>query len=554
MKQLLALALAVALLLSGAALGEMVSDIQDVTTDGLSATSLLTGMPTPELPLVDEPMTITVMYPRWSNHGDFSNMWFMNAVEEATGIKLEVQGIESAGWGEKVSLVFASGDYSDIYLNGISLNDASVYGAAGMLIPLEDLIAEYAPNAQAILDALPESKKSITASDGHIYLMPAFDTPARDMVTKCGFINDVWLENLGLDRPTTADELYNCLVAVRDNDANGNGDAKDEIPLSYVYSSVNYNAGTVILYAFGFVNMLHDVIDDQYVYVPMQENFREYLRFMNRLYEEKLLDPEVFTQTDAQYNAKLGEYTVFFTSPEMQNVLADETLQTAYSLIGPLTSDVNDTPTWAAQASEKAGSGSMVITDKCSEEKAIAAIKLLDYFYSEEGSFMIKCGPEKGKWDGEGGWTRNIAEDGTVSYTIDYLQDQGKYNSFWDFRCANGLMNVPFLYTSEHAALVLGASVWGKHLSQSVFDSGAYAARRFGYPSGVTFTEDEQDTLAMFVLLDNYVDQMVAKFITGSVDIDDDAQWQIYLDTIDSMDVATLIETRQAAYDRWNNG
>ena len=48
MKQLLALALAVALLLSGAALGEMVSDIQDVTTDGLSATSLLTGMPTPE--------------------------------------------------------------------------------------------------------------------------------------------------------------------------------------------------------------------------------------------------------------------------------------------------------------------------------------------------------------------------------------------------------------------------------------------------------------------------------------------------------------------------
>ena len=96
--------------------------------------------------------------------------------------------------------------------------------------------------------------------------------------------------------------------------------------------------------------------------------------------------------------------------------------------------------------------------------------------------------------------------------------------------------------------------MWGKHLSQSVFDSGAYAARRFGYPAGVTFTEDEQDTLAMFVLLDNYVDQMVAKFITGSVDIDDDAQWQIYLDTIDSMDEATLIETRQAAYDRWYNG
>lgn len=66
------------------------------------------------------------------------------------------------------------------------------------------------------------------------------------------------------------------------------------------------------------------------------------------------------------------------------------------------------------------------------------------------------------------------------------------------------------------------------------------------------FTEDEQDILAPFVLLDSYVDQMVAKFITGAIDIHDDAQWQEYLNNIEMMDVATLIETRQAAYDRWN--
>ena len=36
-------------------------------------------------------------------------------------------------------------------------------------------------------------------------------------------------DNLGLEAPTTVDELYDVLVAFRDNDPNGNGQ-KDEIP------------------------------------------------------------------------------------------------------------------------------------------------------------------------------------------------------------------------------------------------------------------------------------------------------------------------------------
>ena len=552
-KKLFSLFLALMMLLSSSALAEMVAEITDVTTQGLAATDELTGMPTPELPLVNEPLTLTVKFPRQPNHGDFDNMWFLKEVAEKTGITLKVEPIEATGWTERLSLDFASGDYSDIYLGGITFNDAGIYGTAGMLLPLEELVAEYAPNAQKILDTLPDSRKNITSSDGHIYVMPAFDTPGRDMIVKSGFLNDKWLENLGLERPTTVDELYDCLVAVRDNDANGNGDPNDEIPLSYVYSasSTNWGAGVTILYAYGFVDMRHDVIDDQYVFVPMQDNFREYLKYMNKLYEENLLDKEIFTQSDAQYNAKLAEYTVFMTSPEMQQSFSDENRQIEYSLVGPLTSAVSPVKTWGAQSSEKVGSGAMCITDKCDEKKAIAAIKLLDYLYSEEASFMTKCGPEKGNWDGVGGWSRTgVKEDGSVAYSIDYNSE--KYNSFWDFRCANGLMNIPFLYTSVHAELVLGASVWGSHMSKSAYASGAYVARRFGYPSGVTFTEDEQDILAPFVLLDSYVDQNVAKFITGALDIEDDTTWENYIQTIKDMDVDTLIEVRQEAYDRWN--
>lgn len=47
------------------------------------------------------------------------------------------------------------------------------------------------------------------------------------------YINEGWLENLGLDRPKTLDDLYDVLKAFKEQDANGNGDPNDESPLGF---------------------------------------------------------------------------------------------------------------------------------------------------------------------------------------------------------------------------------------------------------------------------------------------------------------------------------
>ena len=44
------------------------------------------------------------------------------------------------------------------------------------------------------------------------------------------WINQTWLDNLGLDVPTTTEELYTVLKAFKENDPNGNG-IQDEYPL-----------------------------------------------------------------------------------------------------------------------------------------------------------------------------------------------------------------------------------------------------------------------------------------------------------------------------------
>ena len=113
-------------------------------------------------------------------------------------------------------------------------------------------------------------------------------------------------------------------------------------------------------------------------------------------------------------------------------------------------------------------------------------------------------------------------------------------------------MNMPFFYTGAHAAVIIGGSADNNHLTEIVNESGMLAARRMGYPQMATFTEDEQDILAPYVLMDSYVDQMVARFITGEVEITDET-WNSYLEQLNMMDLDTLVEVRQAAYDRWNS-
>ncbi len=86
------------------------------------------------------------------------------------------------------------------------------YGEQGILIPLENLISEYAPNLSKILKERPEIKTAITANDGHIYSLPVI-SQNMSIVQNC--INKSWLDKLGLAEPETADELYTVLKAFR---------------------------------------------------------------------------------------------------------------------------------------------------------------------------------------------------------------------------------------------------------------------------------------------------------------------------------------------------
>ena len=76
------------------------------------------------------------------------------------------------------------------------------------------------------------------------YGLPKLKVDLTDRLTR-SFINKQWLDNLGLSMPTSIDEYYDVLVAFKEQDANGNGDPDDEIPLLFTSDSGGYTLSLI---------------------------------------------------------------------------------------------------------------------------------------------------------------------------------------------------------------------------------------------------------------------------------------------------------------------
>lgn len=139
------------------------------------------------------------------------------------------------------TLALVGGEYGDIILRDKSATDANMavtdeetYGPQGIFLDLTDLIDQYAPNIKAMMEKYPDVKAAMTSMDGKIYGLPyVFHTATVQGHT--AFFSEEWMKNVGVDKvPETTDELYDMLVAFKEQDANGNGDPSDEIPFTCV--------------------------------------------------------------------------------------------------------------------------------------------------------------------------------------------------------------------------------------------------------------------------------------------------------------------------------
>jgi len=237
---------------------------------------------------------------RWSDWGNDFLKGFVAKTEKEAGISIDWDTYQNSEWGDKKSLLMAGGDLPDAFWGSLALGDADLAQNSGVFIPLDDLIEENMPNLKTAFDEDPTLRAIVTSPDGHIYSLPK-KLPMRPIAGNSLFINQKWLDNLGLSMPETYEDFYNVLKAFKEKDANGNGDPNDEIP--YGGDVMNY------ILPFGMTKGSSKqeymaLKDGKPIYMPAEDAYREGIEWMHKSYAKGLIDKELFTQDDSMSEAK----------------------------------------------------------------------------------------------------------------------------------------------------------------------------------------------------------------------------------------------------------
>ena len=119
------------------------------------------------------------------------------------------------------------------------------------------------------MEEYPDIRKGLTMPDGNIYSLPSFYDPAllSMLIGTPIWINQEWLDQLGMKEPQTTEEFYAYLKAVKETDLNGNG-KHDEIPFASagITGIIDHLKGS---WGLGTSGLGHKLVDID----PTQENF-----------------------------------------------------------------------------------------------------------------------------------------------------------------------------------------------------------------------------------------------------------------------------------------
>ncbi|MBD2872681.1 ABC transporter substrate-binding protein [Paenibacillus arenilitoris] len=382
-------------------------------------------------------------------------MEWLQQVEDAAGVDIEWQEI-TADWGQKKGTMLASGDVPDLFVGPNVITDADFAQFQGLFQDLSEL-TEQAPNVQQMFAEKPETKAIATQRDGRIYGLPKYQAFWPDTVNR-QYINQQWLDNLGLSAPTTWDELYEVLLAFKEKDANGNGDPSDEIPMDWPGGIGGYFNPAVLLGGMGITlasevsGQGYFVEDGQVKNFLTDDRYKEMVMFLNKLYKAGLINPEVFTHDYTKFQSVArGEgdtAKVGFTWGWVASDRFGEQVAPQYASLPPLKASAGYSGplSWSYDYySMNFGTNHIVMSAKTKNKEA--AMRFINELYSPKVGIQVlfgSIGP-------------NIKDNGDGTYAVlppqDAKMDPGtwKWTSTW---ADNGAF-----YISDSTELTLGTDM-----------------------------------------------------------------------------------------------
>ena len=510
----------------------------------------------------EETKVLTIALPQNANVENYNTNYLTQLLEKECNVDIQFMllptSLEDAK--SKLALMASSGEkLPDVVCMQLTNLEVAEYGSKGVFQALNDYIgdASKTPNFNAIDEETRNAiVQAITSPDGNIYTLADYSPEDYNLTPYRCWINKTWLDNLGLETPTTTDELKAVLEAFATQDPNGNG-IQDEIPLTGATSAVwggftpYYLMNSFIFYNANMANNgLALDADGKTVIAPFTtDEWKQGLEYMNSLSEEGFLDPSMFTMDSTQFTAMLdqnpnavgcvcaggwGYWTGSLDSENFQD----------FELLAPLAG-----PEGTAYAATYQYTPNLYwnVTKDC--EDVDLAMQAGDLLYRQDVSYTTRYGEENVDWSTDEAVTSEkvgLYQDMLgIPCKIAILDNQWSkvQNKHWYGACPH------YLSTDDYRGL--DSMQNGDDNRNAVLRSTSYSMYYEAHPQlmpSLNYTEEEADGISGIATdVTTYVSSSMAEFITGNRPLSD---WDNYLEELDNMGLQQMIEKAQAAYDR----
>ena len=455
--------------------------------------------------------------------------YMLDEFKKQTNVDVEMRIFPYETATERLNLDLNSGDYADV-VGGWTLSDSMIltYGVnQGVFIPLEDYFAEYCPRITEILD-LPGVREEMTAPDGHIYAIPYVCDDTK--VGYSPYINGRWLKNVGMDIPTTTEEFEAVLKAFKEQDANGNGDPNDEIPFSADPNNKHIESMTG-WFGLPMGKSGIGILDDEVVFAGASSTYREFLSWFNSLYEQGLIDLEIFTQDSSTWEGKgnrdLYGVSIAYGSGEFSGIVLEGGEKSEFDVLPVLNTDkggmwMRDTNGFSVYRTQA------VITDNAEHPEVIC--RWFDNAFQLENGIGCNRGPV--------GTVVFKEDDGYRAIDVKTLPEEDQEKFSWGNLWPQSLpkyMPSGFKYIEDHPTYnekKVMEDTYEPYLTKTTIPS-------FWIPLDKI---DRYSDIAS--ALTDYFNQRQAMFISGEMDIDDDTQWQSYVDGLYALGLEDWMDVR----------
>lgn len=469
-----------------------------------------------------------------SNPGE-NDVW--KTLQEKTNTKLNFIQSPIEGATEAFNLMLASGDLPDIiyieYPWQVGFHDVGDRAVEdGIAIYLDEYM-EYAPNYAKTIKENELMEKEVKSDTGKIWAFCQLENPTQ--VPWAGLsVRQDWLDELNLEQPKTMAEMHDMLVAFKEKKG-------ATAPLAFSMNTF-YSGVTDIISGFNTTVDYYQV-NGQVKFGPAEPGYKDFVTTMKQWYDEGLLDAEFATYANEwdegllkkAYNNQVGVLITGGYQFQSFNRNTDDEKARWLGMATPVFNEgdsihlrlnpayVRDARTW--------------ITPAC--ENIPAAMKLIDYMYSEEGYLLANYGLEgRGLKYVDGVPQLNFEILDTMNLT-DAQKMLSPYDLMGQFIWYEGPFKRTYLREAsawnedEHGSMIL----WGSQ------------GNDWNMPPVQMNTIESDEFNSVNADIRTYVDEMTAKFITGIAPME---EYDNFVETLKKMGLDQAIAAKQAALDRFN--